>query len=68
MNTKLNKNIEIVEGEIKKYEGNTFVGFIICLLFLIMIFAILEITNIFKITPYINNFIEYITKLINEKL
>lgn len=53
MNNKLNKKIEIVEGEVKVYEGNTFVGFLFCMFILLIIggiFYYLESNNITHVT------------------
>lgn len=56
MKDKLNKKLEIIPGEIKEYKGNTFVGFLVCLFFLLIIAGIiyyLEINNITNITDLI---------------
>lgn len=57
MNNKLNKKIEIIPGEEKEYQGNTFIGFLFCLILLALIVGIIyylqtkniiDITNLFK--------------------
>ena len=56
MNNKLNKKVEVITGEIKEYTGNTFVGFLVCLFFLLLICGIiyyLEINNYINITELI---------------
>lgn len=56
-NNRLNKKLEIVPGENKPYQGNTFVGFLVCALILAIIVGIIyylqtkgiiDITNLFK--------------------
>lgn len=56
-NNRLNKKLEIVPGENKPYQGNTFVGFLVCALILAIIAGIIyylqtkgiiDITNLFK--------------------
>ena len=54
--TKLNKKVEVIPGEIKEYKGNTFVGFLVFLFFLLIICGILyylEINNYINITELI---------------
>lgn len=41
MKNKLNKKLEIVPGEIKEYEGNTFIGFLACLTILLILLGLL---------------------------
>lgn len=56
MKNKLNKKLEIVPGEIKEYQGNTFIGFLACMIILLIIFGIiyyLETTGITNITNLI---------------
>ena len=56
MNNKLNKKIEVIPGEIKEYKGNTFIGFLVCLFFTLIIagiFYYLEINNYINITELI---------------
>lgn len=56
MNNKLNKKLEILPGEKKEYQGNTFVGFLACLLILLLIaliFYYLEAKGITNITNLI---------------
>lgn len=53
---KLNKKLEIVPGEIKEYQGNTFIGFLACLIILLIILGIiyyLEKNGITNITDLI---------------
>ena len=40
-NNRLNKKLEIVPGENKPYQGNTFVGFLVCALILAIIAGII---------------------------
>mgnify|MGYP007068202013 FL=1 len=40
-NNRLNKKLEIVPGENKPYQGNTFVGFLVCALILAIIVGII---------------------------
>ena len=40
-NNRLNKKLEIVPGENKPYQGNTFVGFLVCTLILAIIGGII---------------------------
>ena len=56
-NNRLNKKLEIVPGENKPYQGNTFVGFLVCALILAIIAGIIyylqtkgiiDITNLFE--------------------
>lgn len=56
-NNRLNKKLEIVPGENKPYQGNTFVGFLVCVLILAIIAGIIyylqtkgiiDITNLFE--------------------
>ena len=56
-NNRLNKKLEIVPGENKPYQGNTFVGFLVCAIILAIIAGIIyylqtkgiiDITNLFE--------------------
>lgn len=40
-NNKLNRKLEIVQGENKPYQGNTFVGFLVCTIILAIIVGII---------------------------
>lgn len=40
-NNKLNRKLEIVPGENKPYQGNTFVGFLVCTIILAIIVGII---------------------------
>lgn len=56
MNNKLNKKLEILPGEKKEYQGNTFIGFLACLfilLIILVIFYFLETKGITNITNLI---------------
>lgn len=56
MKRTLNKKLVIEEAEPKEYKGNTFVGFLVILVFILIIFGIIYYLEINNITDWIKFF------------